>query len=121
VTGPARYFPDRPLVRTAPLDLARLEGAGELTLPLLPPDSHLLMEVPEVKVAYSVGLLAERTLADVPVRALADDGLEVGVSPARVDVLVRGVARFAAGAVPGACPGHGGGDGAGTRPAPAAR
>lgn len=92
VTGPARYFPDRPLVRTAPLDLARLEGAGELSLPLLLPDSHLVLDMPEVKVAYSVGRLAERTLADVPVRAIADDGTEVGLSPAQVDVMVRGVA-----------------------------
>lgn len=93
VTGPARYFPERLVVRTAPLELARLEGSGTLTLRILPPDSHLQLSASAVKVSYGVGLLAERTVADVPVRAVAEPGAaEVAVSPALVDVLVRGVA-----------------------------
>lgn len=93
VTGPARYFPDRPVVRTAPFELARLDGAGTLTLRVLPPESHLLLSDHEVKVSFAVGLLAERTLADVAVRAGGEaGGAEVAVSPSHVDVLVRGVA-----------------------------
>lgn len=93
VTGPARYFPERPVVRTSPLELARLEGSGRVTLRLLPPEAHLQLSAHEVTVTYSVGTLAERTLADVPVRPIVEPGgPEVGVSPAAVDVLVRGVA-----------------------------
>lgn len=93
VSGPARYFPERPAVRTTPLELARLEGAGRLKLRVLPPESHLQLSTHEVEVAYSVGLLAERTIADVPVRVVGHEpGVEVGVSPSRVDVNVRGVA-----------------------------
>lgn len=93
VSGPARYFPERPAVRTTPLELDRLEGAGRLKLRVLPPESHLQLSTHEVEVAYSVGLLAERTIADVPVRLAGHDpGREIGVSPARVDVAVRGVA-----------------------------
>jgi YbbR domain-containing protein len=93
VSGPARYFPDQPVIFTAPLDLARLEGMGALTLRLLPPDAHLQLSAREVTVTYGVGMLAERTLADVPVVVLKGVGeAEVGVSPARADVLVRGVA-----------------------------
>lgn len=93
VSGPARYFPDQPVVFTAPFDLARLEGAGTVTLRVVPPEAHLQVSAGEVKVSYSVGLLAERTLADVPVVVLKAVGqADVGVSPARADVQVRGVA-----------------------------
>lgn len=93
VSGPARYFPERAQVRTAPLELTRLEGSGRRTLRLLPPESHLRMSVHEVDVVYGVGMLAERTVADVPVRVTgAEPGLEAGLSPPLVDVLVRGVA-----------------------------
>lgn len=93
VTGPARYFPDQAQVRTATLDLGRLEGHGRLTLGLLPPERHLQVSAPEIEVVYGVGPLAERTVADVPVLATGvEDGREVGVSPVHADVLVRGVA-----------------------------
>lgn len=93
VSGPARYFPERAQVRTAPLELTRLEGSGRRTLRLLPPESHLRMSVHEVQVVYGVGVLAERTVADVPVRAIGvEPGLEAGLSPLLVDVMVRGVA-----------------------------
>jgi YbbR domain-containing protein len=93
VSGPARYFPDQSVVFTAPLDLARLDGAGTLTLRVVPPDVHLQLSAREVTVTYGVGMLAERTLADVPVVVLKGAGeADVGVSPSRADVLVRGVA-----------------------------
>lgn len=95
VTGPARYFPERLSVRTAPLDLARLSGSGAVTLRVLPPDVHLQLSVHEVRVRYAVGLLAERTLADVPVLVAPEGALpdvEVAVSPPRADVMVRAVA-----------------------------
>ncbi|MBK8165892.1 MAG: YbbR-like domain-containing protein [bacterium] len=93
VTGPARYFPDHAQVRTAPLELTHLEGSGRRTLRLLPPESHLRMSTHEVQVVYGVGLLAERTVVGVPVRATGvEAGLEAGLSPQHVDVTVRGVA-----------------------------
>jgi len=93
VSGPARYFPDQSVVFTAPLDLARLDGAGTLTLRVVPPDVHLQLSAREVTVTYGVGMLAERTLADLPVVVLKGVGeADVGVSPSRADVLVRGVA-----------------------------
>ncbi len=93
VTGPARYFPDQAEVRTATLDLGRLEGQGRFTLGLLPPERHLQLSASEIEVVYGVGQLAERTVADVPVRATGvAAGREVGVSPVSADVLVRGVA-----------------------------
>lgn len=93
VWGPARNFPDQARVRTATLELERLEGQGRLKLGLLPLDPHLQMSAQEIEVVFGVGLLAERTVADVPVRATgAEPGREVGVSPVRADVLVRGVA-----------------------------
>ena len=93
VSGPARYFPERAQVRTTPLELARLEGAGRQSLRLLPPEGHLHLSETEVDVSYSVGVLAERTIADVPVTASdVEEGLEVALSPARADVMVRGVA-----------------------------
>lgn len=95
VTGPARYFPERLAVRTAPLDLSRLSGAGVVSLRVLPPDVHLRLSEHEVRVRYAVGPLAERTLADLPVLVAPDGALpdvEVAVSPPRADVMVRAVA-----------------------------
>jgi YbbR domain-containing protein len=93
VGGPARYFPDQPVIFTAPLDLSRLDGVGALTLRLVPPDVHLQLSAREVTITYGVGMLAERTLADIPVVVLKGVGeADPGVSPARADVLVRGVA-----------------------------
>lgn len=93
VTGPSRYFPDDQRLRTAPLDLSRLTGPGQAALRVLPPDDHLQLSIAEVTVDYGVGQLAERTLADIPIEVVAQPpGLEVGVSPARADVMVRGVA-----------------------------
>lgn len=93
VGGPARYFPDQPVIFTAPLDLSRLEGVGTLTLRLVPPDVHLQLSAREVTITYGVGMLAERTLADIPVVVLKGVGeADPGVSPARADVMVRGVA-----------------------------
>lgn len=93
VSGPGRYFPDQQFIYTVPLDLARLEGAGTATLRVVPPDVHLQLSVSEVTVTYGVGMLAERTLADVPVVVLKGVGEpEVGLLPARADVLARGVA-----------------------------
>lgn len=93
VSGPARYFPDQSVVFTAPLDLAQLDGVGAVTLRVVPPDVHLQLSAREVTVTYGVGMLSERTLADVPVVVLKGVGeADVGVSPARADVLVRGVA-----------------------------
>lgn len=102
VSGPARYFPERPVVRTAPFELARLEGSGVLRLRVLPPESHLSLSDHEVKVSYGIGLVAERTLADVVVRAGGQPGgAEVAVSPAHTDVLVRGVADSLRALAPG--------------------
>jgi len=92
VSGPGRYFPDQSVIYSAPLDLARLDGSGSLTLRVVPPDVHLELSVREVTVSYGVGMLAERTLADVPVVVLKGAGEpEVGLLPARADVLARGV------------------------------
>ncbi len=93
VTGPARYFPDQLVVATAPLDLSQLDGIGSTVLHIVPPDVHLQLSEHEVRVIYGVGPLAERTVADVAVSALPDaQGRGLAVSPARADVLLRGVA-----------------------------
>ena len=93
VTGPARYFPDQIVVATSPLDLSELDGIGSTTLHIVPPDVHLQLSEHEVRVIYGVGPLAERTIADVAVIVQPDgQGRSLAVSPARADVLVRGVA-----------------------------
>ena len=93
VSGPSRYFPEDQRLRTAALDLSRLTGLGQAALRVLPPDDHLQLSTAEVTVDYGVGQLAERTLADIQVGIdSAPPDLEVGVSPARADVMVRGVA-----------------------------
>ncbi len=102
VSGPARYFPERAQVRTAPLELARLEGAGRQTLRLLPLEGHLQLSATDIEVHYIVGALAERTIADVPVTADGvEAGLEVALSPSLADVMVRGVADSLRALVPG--------------------
>lgn len=93
VSGPARYFPDDAVVRTSPFDLAGLDGFGRQSVPLEVPDEHLQVGPGEVTVAYGVGPLAERTLTGIPIEVPTTvGGPEIGVSPVRADVMVRGVA-----------------------------
>ncbi len=92
VTGPERFFDPLPVVVSQPLDLSKLNGTVEKDVKLTV-DNPLLDIIPEkVHVVIRVGVLQERTLANVPVIALVDAGRpEVGVSPPVADVKVRGV------------------------------
>jgi YbbR domain-containing protein len=93
VIGPSRFFPDRFSVRTDPVDLSRVDGSSQMELALVPPHGYLRLASDEVKVAFAVGSIEERTLANVPVIPLVDAGRPaVGISPPVADIMVRGVA-----------------------------
>lgn len=92
VSGAARFFPDDPVVRTQPIALQDFAGSGELDVSLVAPHRELKLEVQNVRAMARVGILEDRTLANIPVIPLVDAGLpEVGVSPPVADVMVRGV------------------------------
>ena len=93
VTGAARFFPDEPSVRTAPIALGKLSAKNGFTVPLISPHHDLRLAFAEVQAVVNLGAVEDRTLANVPVIPLIDSGLpEVGVSPPVADVMVRGVA-----------------------------
>lgn len=92
VSGAARFFPDRPAVRTQPIPLQEFTGSGEVDVPLVVPHHELELAVRTVRAIARVGILEDRTLANISVVPLVDAGLpEVGVSPPVADVMVRGV------------------------------
>jgi YbbR domain-containing protein len=93
VTGPERFFPDEPRIRTVPIDLSKISASETFPVPLLAPHRELNMEQESGSVAMKVSDLEDRTLANIPVIPLVDAGLpEVGVSPPLADIMVRGVA-----------------------------
>ncbi len=93
VTGPQRYFPEGGVVFTEAVDLSRHRNSGETAVSLVLPHEHLKMASRNVRAAFAVAEMEERTLANIPVIPLVDAGQpEVGVSPPVVDVMVRGVA-----------------------------
>lgn len=93
VTGPERFFPDEPIVRTVPVDLGRVTVSATVTVDLVQPHELLELAVKTGEVSIRVAVLEDRTLANIPVIPLIDAGLpEVGVSPPVADVVVRGVA-----------------------------
>lgn len=93
VTGAARFFPDEPSVRTAPIALGKLSAQGRIAVPLISPHHDLQLAVTEAEAVVHLGALEDRTLTNVPVIPLVDAGLpQVGVSPPVADVMVRGVA-----------------------------
>ncbi len=93
VIGPERFFPASGELLTEPIDLARLQSSGEVSVALALPHEHLNLEATDALANFQVAQVQERTLANIPVIPLVDAGqLEVGVSPPVVDVMVRGVA-----------------------------
>ncbi len=93
VTGPSRFFSDDLSVHTETVDLGRLSGDWEQTLILKSPGDFLELAETEVQVAFLVGKLEDRTLANIPVIGLVDAGRpDVGISPPVADVMVRGIA-----------------------------
>lgn len=93
VSGAERFFPDELTVRTQPISLQSFSDSGELDVPLVAPHRELKLAVTSVRALANVGILEDRTLANIPVVPLVDAGLpEVGVSPPVADVMVRGVA-----------------------------
>ncbi|MBU2499774.1 hypothetical protein KJ682_00460 [bacterium] len=93
VTGPARYFDPLPEIMTTPLDLGRAGTGGDVELDLSAPSPYLLLEPDHALASLPVGVIEERTLANIPVISLVDAGRpEVGVSPPVASVTVRGVA-----------------------------
>ncbi len=93
VTGPSRSFSDKPVLRTEPVDLSKMNSKQTLTVSIMSFDEFLNVHQDEVQVHFPVALLEDRTLANVPVVALVDIGSpDVVISPPVVDVMVRGVA-----------------------------
>jgi YbbR domain-containing protein len=93
VTGPARFFSDDLTVRTEPVNLDRLSGEVERAVKLVPPGEHLELAQDRVGIAFKVGKLETRTMANIPVVGLVDAGRpEVGISPPVADVVVKGFA-----------------------------
>lgn len=93
VTGPSRFFTDDMSVHTEALNLDRISGNSEQTMNLVLPGDFLDMTETRIKVAFQVGKLENRTLANIPVIGLVDAGRpEVGISPPVADVMVRGIA-----------------------------
>ena len=93
VTGPSRFFSDEMSVHTEAVNLDRISGNSEQTLNLVLPGDFLDMTETRIKVAFQVGKLENRTLANIPVIGLVDAGRpEVGISPPVADVMVRGIA-----------------------------
>jgi len=93
VTGPSRFFTDDMSLHTEALNLDRISGNSEQTMNLVLPGDFLDMAETRIKVAFKVGKLENRTLANIPVIGLVDAGRpEVGISPPVADVMVRGIA-----------------------------
>jgi YbbR domain-containing protein len=93
VTGPSRFFSDDLSVHTEAVNLSRISGDSEQTLNLTPPGDFLELAETKVHVAFLVGELEDRTLANIPVIGLVDAGRpDVGISPPVADVMVRGIA-----------------------------
>jgi len=93
VTGPERFFPSSEVLRTEPVDLARLQNSDDVAVALVMPHEHLNLAATDALARFRIAQVQERTLANIPVIPLVDAGqLEVGVSPPVVDVMVRGVA-----------------------------
>jgi len=93
VTGPSRFFSDGMSVLTEVVNLDRISENSEQTLDLVLPGDWLDLTETRVKVAFLVGKLENRTLANIPVIGLVDAGRpEVGISPPVADVMVRGIA-----------------------------
>lgn len=93
VTGPERYFDPLPEITTSPLDLGRDGARGDVDLDLSGPNPYLVLEPDHALASLPVGIIEERTLANIPVISLVDAGRpEVGVSPPVASLTVRGVA-----------------------------
>lgn len=92
VSGPSRFFQDHSIVQAEPVDFSRLKESERLAVKLVSPNEHLVLSTSQVNLVVDIGVVEERTLANVPVVALVDSGQpQVGVSPPLVDVMVRGV------------------------------
>jgi YbbR domain-containing protein len=93
VTGPSRFFSDDLTVHTLAVDMRRISEDSEQTLNLTAPGDFLELAETKVQVAFRVGELEDRTLANIPVIGLVDAGRpDVGISPPVADVMVRGIA-----------------------------
>ncbi len=93
VTGPGRFFDPEPVVMSRPVDLSKVDASLDREVGLTVDRPLLEIRPDKVQLAIRVGVLEDRTLANVPVVALVDAGRpEVGVSPPVADVKVRGVA-----------------------------
>jgi len=93
VTGPARFFTDDLVVRTAAVNLERISEDTVLMSDLISPGEFLELSETKVQVILQVGRLEDRTLANIPVIPLVDAGRpDVGISPPVADVMVRGIA-----------------------------
>ncbi len=93
VSGPARFFPDDPVLLTAPFNLSAITGNELASVTLVVPHEGLQLGSETVNAVFSVGRLEDRTLANISVIPLVDAGQpEVGISPPLADIMVRGVA-----------------------------
>lgn len=93
VSGPERFFPDEPRIRTVPVDLGRISASETFAVSLIAPHRELALAEASGRINVQVGKIEDRTLANIPVIPLVDAGLpEVGVSPPLADIMVRGVA-----------------------------
>ncbi len=93
VVGPHRFFEPLPQVATQGIDLAKISSSVERDVDLVVDRPFLKLSPEKVQVSVQVGVIQERTLANVPVIPLVDAGQpEVVVSPPVADVKVRGVA-----------------------------
>jgi YbbR domain-containing protein len=91
VTGPARIVAAVDSLLTEPVDLAKLEPAGNVERALAPPSEHVSLVPQRVRIVAPVVRTESRTLPNVPVVALVDAGqAEVGISPPVADLMVRG-------------------------------
>jgi YbbR domain-containing protein len=93
VAGPSRFFNDELTIQTETLELDRVSENSSVAADLLSLGEFLKPARGEVQVAFRVGRLERRVLANIPVVALVDAGRpEVGVSPPVADVTVEGFA-----------------------------
>jgi YbbR domain-containing protein len=93
VTGASRFFLPGAVVPTQRVNLDRMKESQDFPLGLVSPHDFLHLERSEVSASFKMAAIQDRTLANIKVIPLVDQGqLEVGVSPPVVDVMVRGVA-----------------------------
>ncbi len=93
VIGPQRLFEPIPVVTTQGVDLAKITASLDREVELNVNRPLLSVKPLRVRARIRVGVMQERTLANVPVVALVDAGRpEVGISPPVADLKVRGVA-----------------------------